>query len=625
MLESSFVVRIVIFLCNVIFEWYRHSFLCRMVKAVSSFIIKSWHASFAYRVLYKETDFDVCLANSVAGKLLLKITAWLSKTRHGFEEAAGTSRLVSAIDGLGKNILDLNLEYYARFFVIYTVFNLVLSLKNSGLFHYTALLVSILFFFFCRMANTSLSLLYNGSFLARFAGGYFGLELPGRLSAVKPKFLFELLGLVLALGSMKVSAFYLFFGLIAVLGAVLILYSPLVGVMVTAFAIPILPTMLILGLEALTVFSFLCKLLFSSQYTFKINMIDLFILLFAVLVICSVPISYIPGSSASVAVVYLLFIAFYFVVKNVINTREKLFAVASLLVCAGVLVALYGILQKYTGIGMDTEAWIDAEMFGDQSRIGSTLENPNVLGEYFLFVIPVALSMLYYFNKARNLPYKAVAFGALGVMGVAMLFTSSRGAWLGLIVAMVVFTLVKDRRLIWLGVLVLMAAPFAIPASYMERFFSIGNMADTSTAYRVSIWMASTNMLKDFWPVGIGLSSNVFIYIFQKYAYSASYALHSHNLYLQVMLTLGISGFILFLLILFMFYKNILSRINKSKSSFLTAFSASLCAGMTGYLVQGMTDNTWYNYRIVSYFWVVLALAGVCGCLMADKENAVKT
>jgi O-antigen ligase len=246
---------------------------------------------------------------------------------------------------------------------------------------------------------------------------------------------------------------------------------------------------------------------------------------------------------------------------------------------------------------------------GVAARIYSTLDNPNVLGEYLLFIIPLAFAMVYYFKEYFN---KFVALSLCGITALCMILTFSRGAWLGLMFGIVIFIFLKDRRMLWLGLIALIVAPFVVPQSVIDRLLSIGNMSDGSTSYRVNIWLASLNMLATFWPSGIGLGTETFVFIYRKYSFNAVHAPHSHNLYLQLMIDLGIVGLVLFVAIIAVFYKKIFLRINQSKGrdKFVTAAGAALCAGMAGFLLQGMTDNVWYNYRVVIFFWLIVALSG---------------
>lgn len=248
-------------------------------------------------------------------------------------------------------------------------------------------------------------------------------------------------------------------------------------------------------------------------------------------------------------------------------------------------------------------------MFSDNKiRVFSTLDNPNVLGEYLLLSIPISLGSLYYF---KNKFCKLFSFANLILLSFCMLLTLSRGAWLGLIFSIFLFILLRDKKFLSLIFFLAFLSPLFIPKTFIQRFLSIGNMTDTSTSYRVGIWLGAIKIIKDFWPIGIGMGTNNFIYIYQKYAFAASYALHSHNFYLQILIDFGIVGLFLILIIIFLSYKSLLINNKFLHDDFIKTFKISLISSFSGYLIQSLTDNTWYNYRVVFLFWFFLALSDI--------------
>jgi len=305
----------------------------------------------------------------------------------------------------------------------------------------------------------------------------------------------------------------------------------------------------------------------------------------------------------------MLFVMFYFVIKNTIDTKQKLMGLAATVVTSGLLVALFGIWQQVTGNFVMTQAWLDANMFGTATvRIYSTLDNPNVLGSFLIFITLLAFAMLYYY---RCYIHKLFALGTLGAAGLCMILTHSRGAWLGLIFAAGLFALMRDRRLVILGIIGLIVAPFLIPTEILYRFLSIGDLSDTSTFYRLSIWAGAIDMLRVFWPIGIGQGVENFSYVYNMYAYSAVFTEHSHNLYLQIMIYWGIAGIVLFLLIMGGFFKGLFQAITRTDDKIKT-LAAAIAAGMAGFLLMGLTDNVWYNFRMVAFFWLIIGVAATC-------------
>lgn len=391
----------------------------------------------------------------------------------------------------------------------------------------------------------------------------------------------------------------------------------LLGVYATAFFVAILPTKFILGLCVATVASFVMSVIVTGRARIKFQLMDLFVLLFAAIMIFSVFISYFPSSSAVMASTYLLFILFYFAARATINTGNRLRAVLTLVMISGGLVALYGIYQKMTGSFAVNEAWLDETVFTEAtSRVYSTLENPNVLGEFMIYIVIISFAGLYFFKRLMN---KLIAVFTLGASAYCMILTQSRGAWLGLLFGMALFLALYDKKLLWLAIPAIFVAPLVLPRSVIERFLSIGNMTDGSTSYRVNIWMASMKMVSVFWPIGIGMGTKTFIYIYGKYAFNAVNAPHTHNLFLQIIVDMGIWGLISFICLIAVYFKDIFSRVRRRDR--VSAVLAAVAAGTAGFLVQGFTDNVWFNYRIVAFFWLMLAMAAGCQIETSEKES----
>ena len=178
---------------------------------------------------------------------------------------------------------------------------------------------------------------------------------------------------------------------------------------------------------------------------------------------------------------------------------------------------------------------------------------------------------------------------------------------------------------IWgLALVALPFVPMVLPESIINRFLSVGDMKDSSTSYRVYIWMGSLAMIKDFWASGIGPGTEAFKAVYPFYSYSGIVAPHSHNMFLQILVESGIVGIGVFLTTLFMFGKTMIDgyQATEKKGSALGTMIVAICAGVIGFAVQGMFDNCFYNYRVFLIFWFTLAL-GIAAVNIAKSEKAV--
>ena len=382
-------------------------------------------------------------------------------------------------------------------------------------------------------------------------------------------------------------------------------------------AMPFVPTMAVVGLVMVSFASFVLKLLCDKNYSFRHTPIDGVLAIFALIMFISSVTSFAMGNSIKIFMVYFAFVLAYYLTVNAVRTKSQLYGLICGMLFAGVAVAAYGIYQHIFGFAEGT-TWTDTQMFEDiATRVVSTFDNPNVLGEYLLLLIPIAAGYILSRPGSAN---KAVSLVITALLSACMIYTYSRGNWIGLMVAILLFFMFYDGRVVWLGVIFALFVPMLLPQNVIDRFMSIGDTTDTSTSYRVYIWMGSIAMLRDYWISGIGLGSEAFNMIYPFYSYSGIVAPHTHNLYLQIITENGIVGLVVFVALILMYYRMSISAIIRTKGDrMLKATITGLSAGMFGYLVQGMFDNVWYNYRIVFMFYIILALTA-CAVNLSKKE-----
>ena len=390
--------------------------------------------------------------------------------------------------------------------------------------------------------------------------------------------------------------------------------KPLIWTTITIALTPIIPTMMVLVLALASLLSLILMAAITPEFKFKHYKINTWIFFFAITIAVSACISISMEESIKIAMLMISFVIFYFVIINTITTKKQLMMILNVLIVIATLTAVYGIYQYVNG-DVYSKAWLDGEMFEEiKMRVYSTLENPNVYGEYLLFIIPIIAALLW---TEKGWKKKLFYLVCLGITGIALILTFSRGCYLGIIFAIFILSIIIDKRFIFLGIALLLLSPFILPDAIINRFMSIGNMADSSTSYRVYIWMGTLAMLKDFWLSGVGMGITSFNTIYPIYSYNNIVAPHSHNLYLQVIVEYGIVGFIVMAGVMYNYFKELFISM-KVKKDIVTG---GLMAGMLGFLLQSMTDHTWYNYRVFMMFWVIVGISIVSSKINMQSKS----
>lgn len=379
------------------------------------------------------------------------------------------------------------------------------------------------------------------------------------------------------------------------------------------------PSLMVLGLSLLGYGSLALNLLRDRRRQLAYAPVNRFILLYAAIYLAGTLFSSNLRGSLQPGILSVAFILFALALYNAVTVRQQLDALVVLMVLAATLVSLYGILQYMLGWGYQSAAWVDSDMFSSISfRAPSTLDNPNMAGQYLILTIPLGGAKLL---SVRDVGRRIFYFCCCGVMCLCMILTFSRGAWLGLLFAGAVFLVLVNPRFILLAPVVpvaLVALYFVLPETVVSRFTSIGDLSDNSTSYRVYIWMGVLAMLKDgYWLCGIGPGDAAFNQIYPAYSYNAIVAPHAHNLFLQIICDAGICALAVFFIILFQYFRTLCVALRDGSDWTGRILQIAFLSGVCGFLVQAMTDYSFYNYRVMFLFWAYLAL----GCLAAARSR----
>ena len=346
--------------------------------------------------------------------------------------------------------------------------------------------------------------------------------------------------------------------------------------------------------------------------------INRYVILYAAIYLVGTFASVDVRSSLEAGLLRVVFVIFAVVLVNAVTGRRQLDALLLLVVLSGTLVSVYGILQYIFRWGYQSAAWVDSDMFsGISFRVTSTLQNPNMLGQFLILTIPLGGAGLL---SAKTWKSRLFYLGCCGAMCLCMILTFARGAWLGLLFAGAAFFVLLNPRLILLAPFALAALYFVLPDTVISRFTSIGNLGDNSTSYRVYIWLGTLAMLKDYWLCGIGPGEGAFNAVYPAYSFNAITTPHSHNLLLQIVCDAGIVELVIFLVLLVVYTRMLCVAMAKEKDSTSRLWQIALLSGVVGFMVQAMTDYSFYNYRVMFVFWAYLAL-GALACRRSEMPE----
>ena len=373
---------------------------------------------------------------------------------------------------------------------------------------------------------------------------------------------------------------------------------PAWGLLAVVAGAPFLPTMTLAAM-VIVVFAFTL-----FRYNFKLDLTATALIIFIAVNILMGLGSLAPASSVPIAILISVIMLSYILIRTCFHTRKRLNFVMVVCITVAAITALVAFYQIF--IGYVNMTWVDRNLFAAlRLRVYSTFGNPNVYGAYLLLAIPLSAGLILYVKKPL---YKLYAAGVTGMLIVALALTYSRGCYLALAGAVLVFFLLIEKRLIVFYALGLLAMPFILPAGMLARIVSIVNFADTSTAFRLAIWQASLRILGDFWMAGLGQGIDAYNRVYPFYSFAAVPSPHAHNLFLQIFLETGIIGLLVWMAVLACFFRTQFSFMRHTTDVRRKILSAAITAGVIGFLMQGMFDHVFYNYRVMLVFFLFLGI-----------------
>lgn len=386
-----------------------------------------------------------------------------------------------------------------------------------------------------------------------------------------------------------------------VLMPALIYLWPWLGLALTALILPLAPTTYSVGIIGLT---FLSVLLKNDKFKKSLPAAIIPSILFMISAGIAAAFSVARAESLKALPLYVAYFMIFYCASVLFRDSKTIKTVLAFLVISVMMISLLGIYQYFFVKVPTAEAWVDVKQFPElATRVYATLENPNVLGEYLGLAIPLLLGLFWASGKFRQ---KFLLTIVLGISTLCLVLTFSRGAWLGLAVAVLAFALIKEPKLLILLLILAILAPMFLPSVVTNRIASIGSLEDSSNAYRITIWIAALRMMKNYWLNGVGLGSTAFARVYRDYMIAGASAIHAHNLYLEVGLEMGILGLFALLWMAFRGFSEALIYVeSNSKMSFVLA---GIVAGLVGHLFHGLFDYVWYSPRIVMAFWMYFGM-----------------
>lgn len=318
------------------------------------------------------------------------------------------------------------------------------------------------------------------------------------------------------------------------------------------------------------------------------------------------------------------------------------------IVLAGVANACIGIYIFLGGSGAPS-LLINDRFF----RAFGTFGQPNPFGGFMGLLLPVALMMMVgyglrwrqqlsqqYQNMTGLLPLLPLMYYAVAslLIGLGLIVSWSRGAWLGFVVSMgvVIFSLPRQwwQRIIFSGLasLLLIGIWYSglLPTSIVDRvtssvqdYFAFDDVhgatvtdANYAVVERLAHWQAALNMAHDNPWLGVGLGNYEVVYDRYRLLAWEDPLGHAHNYYFNILAEGGIIGLSAYM-IMWMVIVYITWQCQRHPDILRRLFSAGLLGTWAYLAIHSLLDNLYVN----NIFLHMGALLGILIYIHSDFKT----
>ncbi len=332
-----------------------------------------------------------------------------------------------------------------------------------------------------------------------------------------------------------------------------------------------------------------------------------------------------------------LYLLLFALCARVLRSPRLRSSILTLYLHVALIVSIYGLRQWFFG-ATALATWVDPESpLSKTTRVYSYLGNPNLLAGYLLPA--VALSLVAVFAWRGWVP-KALALTIFVVNTACLVLTFSRGGWIGLLV--LIFALLV-LLLYWWSVqlppfwrtwslpillgsisLVLLLAVLLVEPLRDRVFSMFAGRDDSSNNFRMNVWAAVIEMIRDRPILGIGSGHDAFNKIYPLYQRPRFNALSAYSILLEVTVETGFIGLACFIWLLIVTFNQAVLQLRRlrqlgSREGF---WLIGALATLLGILAHGTVDTVWYRPEVNTLWWLMVALIA---SYYPERERGVET
>lgn len=299
------------------------------------------------------------------------------------------------------------------------------------------------------------------------------------------------------------------------------------------------------------------------------------------------------------------FILWFYVFSRYLDSDKKSERMVNGPILTGGVLGIHGVLQYLTGVEAPAN-WTDAAEGTRSARVFSVVGSPNILGSLMVLIIPIALAWVLRKRTAKK--RRAVCLALLAFMGICLILTLSRGAWLGMAAALLVFCVAWNPG--WIAGMVLAGGTALLIPSVSSRIsymLSSQYIMSSITGGRLLRYKTGWELFrKNLWTgVGQGHFGGA-VAMNHKDLFPDTFYMDSY--WLKTAVEMGVLGLAAWLIVICALFVWCVRAVRTTMDQDRRLVIIGGFSGMMGILVHNLFENVFEVPYMVVYFWMTAAI-----------------
>ncbi len=207
------------------------------------------------------------------------------------------------------------------------------------------------------------------------------------------------------------------------------------------------------------------------------------------------------------------------------------------------------------------------------------------------------------FLKRRK--FRLLSYGLVATTLLATMYCFSRGAYLAVVLSVIVLGIVKDRKLLLIAAVFLFTWQAVVPVAVTQRVnmtHDEDGQLEASAQERVDLWTNAEDTIMHYPIFGTGFATFM-------YGEHVANLKDTHNWYVKVLVETGVVGFIIALALLQAMFAVSLRLFRKAEDPMYRGLGLGLFVAFCSLAITNAFGDRWTYIEINGLLWVLIGAA----------------